>query len=266
MIMCFASLLFIVMIPLSTFSQDGCITDPPGAIDCGEWISHIETFNLSVYDPIYGACEITAVYQSRVCTVVEGQCTSRVEQFRLGSIEWNWDELPHEPCYHFTQFLMPGYPDDFVFNTNNFNIVYGDLMNSIHDYHFMQYMATLTPLEQYALKCDGVDPNCQIPACQPYQAYLNKGKCQDICITFDGLKIKAKLETCNSIPPVCCSYNSKYCPCFDEMGLFRGFVKTRTVDTDPGGCGGNGSQYLNCIQSTYESYYVPCTAFCPIQE
>ncbi|MDX9791239.1 MAG: hypothetical protein RBT61_10450 [Candidatus Kapabacteria bacterium] len=94
----FVAILFFVMLPLSTFSQDGCITTPPGAIDCGEWVNHDEVFNLSLYGEEYGDCEITAYYSSRVCTVVNGNCTTRVEQFTLGSIDWNWTDDEEDPC------------------------------------------------------------------------------------------------------------------------------------------------------------------------
>ncbi|MDX9791240.1 MAG: hypothetical protein RBT61_10455 [Candidatus Kapabacteria bacterium] len=161
---------------------------------------------------------------------------------------------------------MPGYPDDFSgVNVDNFNIFYGDLMNSIQDYHFMIYMASLTPLQQFALKCDGVSPNCTVPECHPYQAHLSKGKCQDICIKIDLPRITLTLGTCNSNPPVCCSYNTKYCPCYNSMGLFSGFIKSVSVTTDPGACAGVGPQVSTCNHTTHWTHYIPCQALCPTQ-
>ncbi len=258
-------LLAMMLLPISSFSQqEDCIdaNTPPGSI-CGEWVNHTQTIYLTSFGPQYGNCPITIIYSTRICQVINGQCTTAVEQFRLASVDWNWDAID---CAAFTQYLMPGYPDDFTgVDPTNFDSFLGAMFEHLMDYHYLQYIAGLTPAQQLALKCNGVDPNCSLPACSSYESAYIAGKCKDLCIDFtNNHHIIVNIGECGAVPSACCILKAKYCPCFNSLNMLVSFVAHRTVTSDDGGCGGTGSLYGTCVYGPGNSVvYLPCQAFCP---
>jgi hypothetical protein len=255
----------IMLVPKSSFSQQNeCIelNTPPGAI-CGNWVTYFKTIYLTAYGQQYGTCAIDIQYSTRVCQVINGACTTRVEQFRLHSFGWDGSD---SNCSNFSQYILPGFPNYTDVDIENFSHFLGDMFKHLMDYHFSEYIAGLTPAQRLTFSCTGLAPNCTLPLCSSYEASYIAGQCQDMCINFtDPTNITATLGTCSSNPPVCCILTSKFCLCYDSLGNLVEIVANRTVTNNFGGCDGNGPLYGICIYGPGNTVvYQPCIGICPI--
>ncbi len=261
----FAIIFAILHVPMSSFCQQNeCIESntPPGAI-CGNWVTYFKTIYLTAYGSQYGTCAIDIQYSTRVCQVINGACTTSVEQFRLNSFGWDGTD---SGCSNFSQYILPGYPNYTEVDIDNLRQFLGDMFVHITDYHYSEYIAGLTPAQRLTLGCAGIAPNCSMPLCSSYEASFIAGQCQDMCINFTNpSNITVTFGTCEADPPVCCILTAKYCLCYDSLGILVEIVANRTVTTNGGSCGGNGPLHGTCLYGTGNTVvYQPCIGLCPI--
>lgn len=262
--------MFFITLSLPQFvnAQEDCVAmnTPPGA-NCGSWDTHTVIVIGNQLHSSFGLCNIYVTYQIRTCTITDGNCTRTFEQFKLGGVSWDWDEDPLSPCFYFTQYLMPGYPDDFAgIDKNQFEKFLGKLMPHLMDVHFMNYFQTLSDIERLAIKCDGSNPNCEMPTCAPYEASYISSSCKDICYNFENPDHPVlTFGNCNATPQGCCILTATYCPCFDSTPAYSGIIKELNLTVNQGGCAGNGPLYGTCYYGTggEDSIYEPCQTICP---
>ncbi len=262
--------MFFISLSLPQFvnAQEDCIAmNTPPEASCGSWDTHFVTIVGNQLHSSFGLCNIYVTYKTRKCTITQNGCTRTFEQFKFGGLAWDWDENSLSPCFYFTQYLMPGYPDNFAgIDKNQFQKFLGKVLPYLMKIHYMNYLSSLSEQERLAIKCDGNYPNCEIPACAPYEASYISSSCKDICYNLKNPdRPILTFSDCNATPQGCCILTASFCPCYDSNNQFVSYVKRLNLTGTQGGCAGNGPLYGTCYYGTggEDSIYEPCQALCP---
>ncbi|HRP02366.1 MAG TPA: hypothetical protein PLE30_06940 [Candidatus Kapabacteria bacterium] len=260
------------LLPTLTMAQyqDACIDrNTPANAVCGNWINHSDSIIGYNLHPPFGDCEIDFSYQTRTCTITEGGCTRTFEQLRFTALSWDWKKdttNTADTCYGFMQFLMPGYPDNFSgIDKNNFEIFLGMLFPKIMNKQYDAYLASLTPAQKLAIKCDGVFPNCEMPPCNRYEISYISSLCKDMCFNLSNPDHPVLLIGECYTGPGCCIVTANYCPCFNDNSELVEAHRVLNVTVDPGTCAGIGQYYGTCLFGTGGNDYIyePCQIICP---
>jgi len=266
------SFLFIFMffitlsLPQFVIAQEDCVAmnTPPGA-NCGSWDTHTVTIVGNQLHSSFGTCNLYVSYQTRICTITDGNCTRTFEQFKFVGLAWDWDVT--SPCISFTQFLMPGYPDDFaVIDKIQFEKFLGKVLPYLMDIHYIHYLASLSDTERLAIKCDGSDPDCEMPDCVSYEASYISSSCRDMCYNFENINHPVlTFGDCGASPQGCCILTATFCPCYDINNNNYNVFRELNLTVTQGGCSGTGPLYGTCYYGTggEDSIYEPCQTLCP---
>ncbi len=179
---------------------------------CGQWSSVITT---TYIEQTYG-CEITVKYKRRECIKQnDPECyfpTQTIVQLDLVSLDWDYDL-----CTGLTKYIMPGYPDSFVFMNHRFAALMNETLIYLQELEYLDFYNTLTSLEQQHVQCGGTFPDCTGPAdpdCQPFMIHYIKSQCISICVNHcpgSGNPISYGIWQCSSDD--CCEIKSYFCAC-----------------------------------------------------
>lgn len=255
----------------NTSAQYDCLYGqiPPGA-QCGNPTQSSMTIPAPNVPGFTFDCDITVNYTTIECTLFSPGCnppTRTILSLWINTIDWDY-----ESCSNLTQYLMPGYPDNFSFSNANFRKFFGVLIPALSDAYFVDYYNSLTALEQEDFQCSGTYPNCSMPNenCAPFTLSATTPTCQDVCVIDDGNgNLEYRFSSCNTATTGCCVWKNLYCACVDGNGDIKETNVTRVGDIFQGYCGTPGPPTPgNCSEGTTGTlvHYEQCVNFCEPEE